>query len=150
MKRALAFALAATLAGCSNTESASNLNVGSIDACEAVPTSTISELIGDNPTAESFVVERLAECVWTNNADDVTVRIERVPDSVLFVEHAIEATDPARVRPIDVGGGAVLFEDEAVLGRIDDQVALVTGSVETEALTPVLDAVLVYLEQEQP
>ena len=78
----------------------------------------------------------------------MVIRVETVPDAQIFVEHAIEATaDPSRVQDLDLGEGAVMFEDEAVLGRTGDQVTLITGTVPTEELVDVLATTLDALGQ---
>lgn len=137
-------ALAVVTAACGSDDPAIS---APLDACEAVPTQMIDELIGE-ADAQAFAVERLAECRWlTEDGDEeIALRFEAVPDAEIFVDHAIEATDPARVETLSVGDAAVLFEDEAVLARYGDSVALVTGSVETENLIDVLQASIAYLE----
>lgn len=142
--RIAAFALATVFTGCglgSASESASE--------CGFVSDADIDELLGE-ATMEYFMVATLEECVFTSNADPtlrIDVRVEVVPDAELFVEHAIEATDPDRVQPLQLGDGAVLFEDEAVLGRTSDQVVLVTGTIPTDELVAVLSTTLERLDQ---
>lgn len=118
-------------------------------SCDFVSTQAITSVLGEN-SVETFSFERLDECVFSSEADPdqrIEVRVETVPDAQIFIEHAIEATDPSRVETLDnLGEGAVLFQDEAVLGRIDNLAVLVTGTVATEELVPVLDEALVSLE----
>lgn len=115
-----------------------------IDACDAIPEDIVREVIGD-AEARPFAVDPLHECVWTATDAELVVRLELVPDAKLFVDHSQEGIDPARIHPLDLGDDAVLFEDEAVLGRQGDRISLVTGTVETNELVPVLEASLAYL-----
>ena len=109
--------------------------------CDFAADDQIESILGETEL-ETFNVERLDECTFTSVDDpsqQVVVRVETVPDAQIFVEHAIEATaDPSRVQDLGLGEGAVMFEDEAVLGRTGDQVALITGTVPTEELVDVL------------
>ena len=116
--------------------------------CEPADDSAISDLLGE-VDLETFSIDRLDECVWTSQdtpAETITIRIEDAPDGALFIEHAIEATSLDRVMPLDLPGDAVLFEDEAVLGRSGNQIALVTSSIDTSLLVPVLIASLERLD----
>ena len=144
----VALALAASLiaAACS-TQDVAQLR------CQLPDDSPITDLLGE-AELETFSVDRLDECVWTSQstpADTITVRIEDAPDGALFIEHAIEATSSDRVVPLDISnealsGDAVLFEDEAVLGRSGNQIALITSSMDTNLLVPVLEASLARLD----
>ena len=121
----------------------------STSACDFVSTHAIESILGEI-AVETFSFEQLDECVFSSEADPsrrIELRIESVPDAQIFVEHAIEATDPNRVQTLDdLGDGAVLFEDEAVLGRIDNLAVLITGTVDTQDLIPVLTETLDGLE----
>ena len=101
---ALVSVIAASAVGCGS--SSPELSCGS----EPINSAVVS-VVGES-TLETFQVERLDECIWTSLSDPgntITVRIEEVPDAELFVEHAIEATDSARVEMLDFADGAVLF-----------------------------------------
>lgn len=139
-------ATALLVAGCGSggsTSSASSL----LSMCQQIGQDEVAAIIGDTDL-ETFSIDRLDECVWTSTSHagrSITLRIEDAPSGPLFIEHAIEATDPERVQPLDIGADAVLFVDEAVLGRIGDQVVLVTGELATEQLVPTLEAALSLL-----
>lgn len=128
----------------------SGCGVFSSATCDFAAAGQIESILGE-VELETFNVERLDECTFTsvdNPGQQVVIRVETVPDAQIFVEHAIEATaDPSRVQDLDFGEGAVMFEDEAVLGRTGDQVALITGTVPTEELVDVLAATLDALGQ---
>ena len=128
----------------------SGCGVFSPATCDFTANDQIESILGE-VELETFNVERLDECTFTSVDDpgqEVVIRVETVPDAQIFVEHAIEATvDPSRVQDLDLGEGAVMFEDEAVLGRTGDQVALITGTVPTEELVDVLAATLDALGQ---
>ena len=128
------------LASCSGDIEAASL-------CEAVEDAAVDRVLGDSQL-ETFSVDPLDECVWTSNESpeqSVTLRIERVPDAALFVEHAIEATDPDRVERLGLGEESVMFFGEALLGRHGDRVALVTSTLDVDLLVPVLAEALVQL-----
>lgn len=95
-------------------------------------------------TAEPLQVDdQLDECQWRAAGvpgAEVVLRVETVPEPAVFVEHSIEATAPDRVRTLDLADEAVLFEDEALLARLDNQVFLVTGSTDMNTLIPTLEA----------
>lgn len=117
--------------------------------CEGAGGDVVASTLGQ-VELQTFSIERLDECVWTSVDDpdeSVTVRIEDVPDGALFVEHAIEATpDDDRVQRLDFGEDSVMFVDEAVLGRVGDRIALVTGTVSTEELLPLLEQTLTVMD----
>ena len=133
----IALSLAVMVSGCGVLSSAS---------CDFASTELIEGVMETEVEVETFAVERLDECVFTSVDDPtqtVEIRVETVPDPQIFIEHAIEGTaDPSRVQDLGLGEGAVLFEDEAVLGRTGDQVALITGTVPTEELVDVLSTTL--------
>ncbi len=111
------------------------------ELCNRFGAAAVEAILGETKL-ETFTVDQLDECVWTSASsleDSITLRIEDVPDGQLFVDHAIEATPPERVKPLDLGDGAVLFTDEAVLGRRGDRVVLITGTLDTQRLVPVLE-----------
>jgi len=139
---AVLLSIAVLSAACSTDSSAT---------CAFASANAIEAILGDTDV-EILSMERLDECIFTTvdaPGEQIAVRIETVPDAQVFVEHAIEATDPGRVRTLDLGEGSVLFEDEAVLGRMGDRVALITGTVETEQLVDVLSTTLDLMELER-
>lgn len=127
--------ISVVVAGCS---------FGANPGCTFADSGDIESLIGEWELSR-FNVDSLDECVFTSVDDpdlQIELRLERVPDAQIFVEHAIEAADPGRITMLDIGEGAVLFEDEGVLGRIGSQVVLVNGTVPTEDLVDVLSSSL--------
>jgi len=127
---------------------AASCSSDSSTACAFAASDVVESILGDT-TVETLSVERLDECIFTAvDAPDqeIAVRIETVPDAQIFLEHAIEGTDPGRVQTLDLGEGSVLFEDEAVLGRMGDRVALITGTVPTDELVEVLSTTLDLLD----
>ena len=133
---AAAIALAMLASACSSSSE-------SATACDAVPTSIAAELLGSDVVAEPFQLDQLDECVWRspeNPESEMVLRVEVVPEPETFVEHSIEATTPERVRTLELGDQAVLFEDEALLARLDDRVFLVTGTPAMNDLIPVLES----------
>lgn len=118
-----------------------------LDICDAVPESDITALIGEAESV-AFALDPLAECRWVSIDDptqEVVVRIETVPDAELFFEHSIEGTDPDRVQRVDLAEGAAILDDEAALARVDDQIVLITGTVDTEQLVPLLEASVEFI-----
>ena len=136
---ALALTAALVSSGCALLPSAS---------CAFASAEEIESLLGETEL-EVFSVETLDECVFISvDAPDqrIEVRVETVQDTQIFLEHAVEATSPDRVQPLDIGEGGVLFEEEAVLGRSGNEVVLITGTTPTDALIPVLETALDLLE----
>lgn len=124
-------------------------------SCDFANTDQIEALLGENDL-ETLSVEGLDECVFTSvddPAQQIEIRIETVPDPQIFFEHAVEATDPSRVQTFDLDAddsgfsNAILFEDEAVLGRNENQIALITSTIPTEQLVDVLSTTLDLLTQ---
>lgn len=113
---------------------------GALSVCDLVGTELIESIVGP-ATPEPFDLPPLFECSWTGEAEVVSVRVEVVPDGRLFVDHAVEATDPGRVTLLegDLDGG-VLFADEAVVVATGNVVVLVDGSVPTSQLIPLAAA----------
>ncbi len=136
--------LALVAVGCSSTENEQAL-------CQRLGGDAVESLLGDTEL-ETFSVEQLNECVWTSLSaadESITLHLESVPDGQLFVDHAIEATPSDRVEPLDIGDGSVLFTDEAVLGRDDDQIVLLTATIDTDQLVTVLKQALSELNRSQ-
>ncbi len=127
--------IALTLSACATQDSTALL-------CETAIEPAINAILGDSEL-EIFSVERLEECEWTSEEspeESILVQLEDVPDGELFIQHAIEATDPALVQPLEEG--SVMFTNEAVIGSHGNRVALVSATVDTELLVPVLEAAL--------
>lgn len=120
------------------------------ERCLFIDETALSPLLGD-VVVERLEVGDLEICEWRSDSsgDVVMVQLETVPDPSLFIQHSVEATDPGRVRWLDQAAGSVLFEDEAVLGRHGNQVVLITGTVATDELVPVLEATLAGLADDE-
>ena len=140
--------LAVTVLIAGSCASASDSSNGSsaAPACALVGDDLIQSLIGP-AQAQEFELAPLSECTWTSNDGVITLRVETVPDTTLFVEHAVESTHPDRVTRLsgDLAGG-VVFADEAVVVTATDVVVMVDGSVPTEQLTPIAAAAKQALE----
>ncbi len=127
----------------------SGCGVLSSATCDFAAADQIEAILGETDL-ETFSVESLDECVFTSTDDptqQIEIRVETVPDPQIFIEHAVEGTLPGRVQTLDLGEGAFLFEDEAVLGRSGNQVALITSNIPTEQLIDVLSTTLDLLGQ---
>ena len=136
------------MGGCGSSTSGDRLTGEAADshlACESVRASVIENIIGPS-SSQAFEEPPMSECTWRSEGGSITVRIEIVPDPRLFIEHAIESTDPTRVAGIDaVSPGAVEFAGEALLGAHGDRIVLVEGSAPTSQLRPVLSAAVASL-----